>query len=124
MTMSYSVGTDIVEIARINADITGGESRLRTIFTAREIEYCSGSARPEEHYAARFAGKEAIIKAFAPYGIRPGFRDIEITNHDSGYPVAVISHGKAAQYDISLSLSHSCTHAMAVALVMPRQGGI
>ena len=119
--MRYYIGTDIIEIERINSEITNVRSRLERIFTKKEIEYCSKFTKSDEHYAARFAGKEAIIKAFAPCRIRLGFQDIEIINHDLGFPIAVINHDDANMYHISLSLSHSGTHAIAVALVMPMQ---
>lgn len=119
MHMKYYIGTDIIEIERINSEITKVRSRLERIFTKKEIEYCSKFTKSDEHYAARFAGKEATIKAFAPYGIRLGFKNIEIINHDLGFPTVMINHDDANLYHISLSLSHSSTHAIAVALVMP-----
>lgn len=119
--MIYHIGSDIIEIERFNSDICKSDSFLLKIFTKPEIEYCSKFKKADEHYAARFAGKEAVIKAFAPCGIRLAFHDIEITNHESGYPVASINHADAGRYQVSLSLSHSGSHAMAVALVVSLQ---
>jgi holo-[acyl-carrier protein] synthase len=117
----YHIGTDIIEIGRFRQESMTMRSRLEKIFTPKEIDYCSkDEKKTAEHYAARFAGKEAIIKAFTPWGVQLGFRDIEITLHQAGYPVAVITHENADLYDISISLSHSENHAIAVALVALR----
>lgn len=119
-------GIDIVEIERIAASIARhGEPFLARIFTAGEREYCAAMRKPEIFYAARFAAKEAVSKAFGT-GItaQVGWRDIEVRRKASGEPFVAL-HGEGAATarrlgiaEIHLSLSHSDHYAVAHALAV------
>jgi holo-[acyl-carrier protein] synthase len=88
------------------------------LFTAHEIEYCESKRYPAQHFAARFAAKEAMFKAVGT-GWRDGFAftDIEIINDDLGKPACVL-HGKVKQFadDNGLTAVHvSLTHLKDIA---------
>jgi holo-[acyl-carrier protein] synthase len=118
-------GTDIVSVARIAGLIDRrGRAFLERWFTAREIAYCEAKAHPSRHFAARFAAKEAVVKALpvAWEGPLP-WRSIEIINDRRGAP-SVRLDGRfrqavaASNVDrIRISLSHCDEFASAVALV-------
>ena len=121
--MELLVGTDIIDIDRIKTAIekSEGNSFLERIFTLNEIKYCEGrNAAKYESYAARFAGKEAVSKAFGTgIGAKAAFNEIEILNDNLGKPY-VILHGAAKEYfekigstGISISLSHCKSFAIA-----------
>jgi holo-[acyl-carrier protein] synthase len=115
------IGTDIFDVSRMRSKLEGDGGRLReVIFTPREVEYCEEKRYPARHYAARFAAKEALLKALA-YDGRGGlvWRQIEIDRDRSGQP-RVLLHGKLRERAESLfvnrilvSLSHSNTTAVA-----------
>jgi holo-[acyl-carrier protein] synthase len=116
------VGMDLVQISRIAESLEQfGERFLRKLFTEGEIAYARQSATgTSERLAARFAAKEAAIKAFSFSDAGIGWRDIEVCKlPDGGCRLAL--HGKAAQQasqlgvsDIALSLSHDGDYATAV----------
>jgi holo-[acyl-carrier protein] synthase len=119
--MIIGIGSDILEVARFKREIeTEGDNFKNELFTACEIEYCDGKRYPERHYAARFAAKEAILKALAT-GREAGisWRDVEIRNDRNGQPYIVL-FGKAKDIAhnmqvsrILVSLSHTQEWAMA-----------
>ena len=119
--MIVGIGTDIFDVSRMRSKLEGDGGRLReVIFTPREVEYCEEKRYPARHYAARFAAKEALLKALA-YDGRGGlvWRQIEIDRDRSGQP-RVLLHGKLRERAESLfvnrilvSLSHSNTTAVA-----------
>ncbi len=120
------IGVDIVETARIDASVARqGERFLQRVFTESEQGYCSKMNVPGPHYAARFAAKEAVSKAFGT-GIGSGFGwlDIEVRRKASGEPFIVL-HGGAAELaqrlgisDVLLTLSHSEHYAVANAIAV------
>jgi holo-[acyl-carrier protein] synthase len=93
---------------------------LETVFTARELRYCLGKRRQYEHLAARFAGKEAVLKAFGTgMGQRMRWTDVEIVNTVMGRPRVHLS-GEVAAWaqrhdlaDLDVSLSHTADLAIA-----------
>jgi holo-[acyl-carrier protein] synthase len=119
------VGTDIVAVGRIAALIRDrGAAFLDRWFTAREIGYCSGKAVPSRHFAARFAAKEAVVKALPVDWDGPlPWRSIEIGNDPRGVPSVSLSGAildaaaRAGVGEIKVSLSHCDEYATAVALV-------
>jgi holo-[acyl-carrier protein] synthase len=124
------VGTDIVSVPRIEALIRdGGSSFLQRWFTAVEIAYCTAKAVPSRHFAARFAAKEAVVKAlpFAWDGPVP-WRSVEIVNEAHGKPVVRLSGGllaaatRAGVDVVRVSLSHCDEYATATAIVTTRGG--
>ncbi len=119
--MIFGVGNDILEVARLKREIDGdGVSFLNSIFTSKEIEYCQSKRYPERHFAARFAAKEAVIKAFAvgkPHDL--SWNDIEILNYEDGRPfIQLYSRAEDLALalkitGIHLSLSHTSEYALA-----------
>lgn len=130
--MILGTGIDIVEVARIRSSIERfGERFLARLFTAGELAYCRQHRDAAPFFAARFAAKEAVSKAFGTgIGARLGWLDIEVARHASGQPY-VILHGKGLvlmrdmQGDsLHLSLSHTETHAAAVAVLEGSRGSV
>ncbi len=113
---NISIGTDIEEIDRFKNKTLDTDSRfLNYVFTPSELEYCFSKSLPHFHLCARFCAKEAVVKAISAYNIKDVFyKDVEITNKSSGYPVAVIK--KYPDIKIKISLSHSKTYATATAI--------
>ena len=131
--MKIFTGTDIIEVNRIQKAMKDENFKTR-VFTDEEIEYCEKFGdKKYEHYAARFAGKEAIFKAISPeltskYDI--GWKNIEIQRTEEGRPVVSIvgdTEGKLAiiiekikeeNMVIDVSLSHLESYAIATATVV------
>lgn len=120
------IGNEIVECLRIARMVERHEELfLRKVFTRREIEYCSARARANQHYAGRWAAKEAVLKALGtPLRSGMSFRDIELRVHSNGN-IAVALAGKARDIcaarsivDMMISISHCHTYASAVAIAV------
>jgi len=114
-------GIDIAEVPRIAASITRfGDRFLRRVFTEEEIRYCESKANRVERYAARFAAKEAAMKAIGTgwnHGV--AWRDVEVCRQPGGRPT-ITFHRRAAEFAtklgavrVALSLSHTAQHAIA-----------
>jgi len=120
------IGTDIVECLRIAQMIERhGELFLTRVYTPREIEYCSARKAATQHYAGRWAAKEAVLKALGTGWARGiTWRDIEVRNDESGRPSIALAGGArdaAERQRISemlISISHCRTHATAYALAV------
>ena len=122
--MVFGIGTDIIEIQRVEEKLrrTGG---LKTrVFTPREIAYCESKAKSAQHFAARFAAKEAFLKAIGT-GWSRGYRfvDIEILNNEQGKPELLLQ-GKVKSFceengitGFHVSLSHIKDLAKAVVVL-------
>ncbi|AMV31786.1 Holo-[acyl-carrier-protein] synthase [Pirellula sp. SH-Sr6A] len=118
-----SIGTDIIECVRIAQMIEKhGEIFLQRVFTPREIQYCSSRKAATQHYAGRWAAKEAVLKVLGT-GWAKGIQwtDIEVINEVSGAPTLTM-HGKAAEIarergirEVMLSISHCRGYATAFA---------
>jgi len=108
------LGVDIAETDRLERAILRHERAfLERVFTPSEIQYCERHKNKFERYAARFAAKEAAMKALGT-GWRKGvrWRDIEVKNEPGGKP-ALYLHGKAGEYATRLGANHlvvSITH--------------
>jgi len=119
--MIVGTGVDLAEVPRIKASIERyGEKFIRRIYTPAEIAYVERKANKFERYAARFAAKEAGMKAIGT-GWRHGVRwqDFEVSNLASGKPTLRL-HGVAARVagmlgvkNISLSITHTAELGMA-----------
>ena len=115
------IGVDLVECARIQHSLDRfGEKFLHRVFTEGEIEYSMSMKFPARHLAARFAGKEAVAKAFGTgIGKAMGWRNIDIRKKPSGEPFLVFSgpaQELAKQRGVTsalITLSHTDHHAMA-----------
>lgn len=120
------IGTDIVECLRIAQMIERhGELFLTRVYTPREIEYCSSRKSATQHYAGRWAAKEAVLKAMGT-GWAKGisWRDIEIRTDEGGRP-SILLGGAAREIceqrgvrDMLISISHCRSHATAYALAV------
>ncbi len=119
--MIYGIGTDIVEVDRIkNAVQKWGDKFLRRIFDDDEISYCHRNKNPFPSLAARFAAKEAFIKAISGVeagGRTPKLSDIVILNHLSGKPYIDLRGDLKERYVINLTLSHERHYAVATVIV-------
>lgn len=119
--MIVGTGVDLAEVDRIRESVERfGEKFLHRIYTAREIAYVERKANKYERYAARFAAKEAGMKAIGT-GWRKGVRwqDFEVVNLPSGRPTLLL-HGVAAEFaarlgvtNIQLSLTHTAQLGLA-----------
>jgi holo-[acyl-carrier protein] synthase len=118
-------GVDLCEVPRIEAAVSRYGSRfLQRIFTAREIAYANRKANRFERYAARFAAKEAGMKALG-VGWTGGiaWRDFEVVNLPSGRPTLTF-HGRAAELaaklgvrNVALSITHTKEQALAMVIL-------
>src|SRR5262245_22463303 len=109
------LGLDIVEIERIEKLARRNARFLPRVFTEQEIRYCSSKKNRWQHFAARFAAKEAVWKALGQEGV--ALKDISVRRDAAGKP-GVLLRGRVAK-NIELSLSHSDHYAVAVALSRP-----
>ncbi|PWT80421.1 MAG: ACP synthase [Acidobacteria bacterium] len=120
------IGTDIVECARILRMIERhGDVFLRRVFTEHEIRYCQSKKRATEHFAGRWAAKEAILKSIGT-GLRKGINwtDLEVHQDDLGKPQVRVG-GTAREVmrqlhvvNIYISISHCRAYATAYALAV------
>jgi holo-[acyl-carrier protein] synthase len=123
--MILGIGTDVAEVGRIRESISRfGERFLHRVYTERERAYASSKANAPERFAARFAAKEAGMKAIGT-GWRLGvtWKDFEVVNELSGRPVLLL-HGVAKAIAdrlgverISISLTHTAEMAFAIVIV-------
>jgi len=122
--MIIGTGVDICEVPRIAASIARfGDRFLQRVFTPAEIRYCQSKKNSVERFAARFAAKEAAMKALGTGAARGvTWRSIEVGHAPGGRPTLVL-HGKTSQIAgqigakwMSLSLTHTETTAMAVVI--------
>jgi holo-[acyl-carrier protein] synthase len=117
-----SVGVDICDIKRMRKIEEKFKARfLQKIFTSKEIAYCEKKHNKHSSYAARFAAKEAFLKAIGT-GLRDGFqwKDVEIENDNLGKPYFKF-YGQTAKFiakhDVHLSLSHTEKDAIAFVII-------
>jgi holo-[acyl-carrier protein] synthase len=114
--MSAGVGIDLLEIERMERALERHPRLAERVFTSGEREYAAARSRPGRHLAARFAAKEAVVKAL---GLTGGFslREIEVV---AGEPPTVRLSGHAAEaakgLRVDISLSHSRDNAAAIAV--------
>lgn len=121
--MVIGIGIDIIEIDRIKKSIDRfGEKFLKKIFTETEIKYCDSKFNRYQHYAARFAAKEAIYKALATgWKKQANWKSMEIVNDSTGLPYVII-YGKLKEFihddkEIKISMSHSDNYVTCVAII-------
>jgi len=119
--MVYGIGIDMIEVMRIEKQVSAGPRFIERIFTPHEIGYCEKKKNKAQNFAARFAAKEAFLKALGT-GWRKGiaFKEIEVVNDELGKPEIVL-YGKAKQMAeerkiirIQLSLTHLKEMASAI----------
>ena len=121
--MKIRTGIDMIEIERIKQSIEETEGKFcERVYTEKEIEYCeSKKTQKYQHYAARFAAKEAFFKAVSPllenkYDI--GWKDMEVLNDENGRPYVHILSEKVPNIEnIDISISHCKAYAIANVIV-------
>lgn len=124
--MKVTCGTDIIEINRIKENIENlGEKFLNRVFTEKEIKYCeSKKAQKAQHYAGRFAAKEATFKAISSMlgdKFSICWKDIEVVNDKNGKPTLnIIGINMDGIESIDLSISHCREYAVANVTVLMR----
>jgi holo-[acyl-carrier protein] synthase len=115
--MAAGIGIDLLEIGRLERALERHPRLAERVFTRAERDYAAARTRPGRHLAARFAAKEAVVKAL---GLTDGFglKEIEVV---AGQPPRARLSGRAAEAaagrEVEISLTHSREHAAAVAIV-------
>lgn len=121
--MQIKCGIDIIEISRVKEAIEDTKQAfLERVYTQKEIDYCESKKKMKyQHYAARFAAKEAFFKAisdfFVPYEIT--WKDIELTNNEKGRPqIRLLQKQIPNLQNIDISLSHCKEYAVATVTIL------
>jgi len=119
------IGTDLVELDRFRTALTRTPGIVDRLFTDDERAYAQLRHDPTERFAARFAAKEAVLKAMGAGIGECAFREIEVMRAESGAP-SVRLHGKAASLaadrgvgEWRLTLTHTASLAQAIAVALP-----
>ncbi|HRV09115.1 MAG TPA: holo-ACP synthase [Acidobacteriota bacterium] len=122
--MVIGIGIDIVEVHRIREALENAEALVRRVFTEQEREYCGSRKNRYQHYAGRFAAKEAALKALGT-GWQQGIRwqDVEVLPGELGRP-EVTFHGRAAEIFAQkqgvrahLTITHAEAYAVAAVVL-------
>ena len=119
--MKIACGTDIIEIDRIKNSIEKYDVKFKeNLYTEKEIEYCeSRKVQKYQHYAARFAAKEAIFKAISKNLSNDySLKDFEIVNDENGKPEVVLNKEIDEIENIDISISHCKDYAVAMVVVL------
>lgn len=122
----FEIGIDIVSVWRVRENIEQyGKAYLEKIFLPAEIEYCSGKAKPEIHFAGMFAAKEAVWKALKLPGNGPVlWNQIEISHTPDNAPAVILHHkidklrSPPFEGTLTLSVSHCDEYAVGAALAI------
>jgi len=118
------VGVDLVDVPAFGARFDGRDDLLAETFSGAELAYCRTQAHPWTHLAARFAAREATLKALGTgWAGTMTWRDVEVTRDPAGAPSLALNGaladavGKAGFTRSAVSLSHTETHAIAVVVL-------
>lgn len=128
--MIVGTGIDIVEVFRMRDAISKwGSSFLTKVFTNKEISYSNSKRFAPQHFAARFAAKEAVVKAFGEARKSPvNWTDIEVFNDKEGRPVMLLSNEalklkrRKNVSEVIVSMSHSKNYAVASVILLRKSG--
>jgi holo-[acyl-carrier protein] synthase len=120
------IGTDVVEVLRIAQMIERhGELFIQRVYTPFEIDYCNARKAATQHFAGRWAAKEAILKALGTGWARGlSWTDMEVRNDEAGRPSVRLGGGardvceKLGITDMLITISHCRTHATAFAIAV------
>jgi len=126
--MILGIGIDIIEVKRVEKLLEKwGESFVRRVFLPEEIEYCRSKKHPAQHYAARIAVKEAVLKAFGEgWSEKIGWKDIIVRRSLKGQPqVELTGPGKKLKAEkgverVLVSLSHADNYSVAQAIIIKK----
>jgi holo-[acyl-carrier protein] synthase len=122
----WRIGVDLVDAQALEARFTGREEALGDVLSDAELTYCRRQQRPWPHVAARFAAKEALLKALQT-GLSGTmcWREVEVLRDPAGAPSLAVTGAVADALHArhlrvaSVSLSHTVSHAIAVVLLAP-----
>ena len=119
MKNNFKIGTDIIEVHRINKLIENyNYNFFNKIFTEREVKWCLSKKYPQIHFSGRFAAKEAIKKALFGYGEDlVSFKSIEILREINKPPYVNLSFSNSNKYSCEITISHTHQYATAVAVI-------
>lgn len=118
-TENFGIGTDIESIDRFRRLNIKNNPFLNRAFTKKEIDYCFSKKEHAHHLAARYCGKEAVVKALNSMGKpSPDYKKVEILNNELGIPLVNISDEGYKNLKVHLSLSHCEDKAIAFAVVI------
>lgn len=122
MSRVTGIGIDLEEIPRFAELLDQWHGRFeRKLFTEAEIAYCRGKTLPAQHFAARFAAKEAFAKAIGTgWSGHFSWKDVEVCNDEAGKPSFVLHNSLRERFgamNIHLSLSHSTSHVTAMVVI-------
>jgi holo-[acyl-carrier protein] synthase len=118
------MGLDIVEVRRISRALQGGDEMANRVFTENELEYCRARKNQFQHFAGRFAAKEAALKALGT-GWQEGIRwkDVEVVPGELGKPLLNF-HGRAKEIfeasgakDAHVTITHASEYAVAAVVI-------
>ena len=116
----YGIGTDIIEILRIETSINRTKTFKEKVYTKNEIEHIEKKRNPYASYAGRFAAKEAVSKALGT-GVRNfSLRDIEILNDELGKPNIILYNNLkdfTKNFVFQVSISHSKEYAVSTVII-------
>ncbi|MBS3105526.1 holo-ACP synthase [Candidatus Woesearchaeota archaeon] len=117
---NFAIGTDIESIGRFRKlNHTDHDIFLNKVFTKNELDYCFSKEVHASCLAARYAGKEAIVKALSSMGKASlDYKALEIFNNEKGVPIATINDIDFRNLQVHLSLSHCGDKAIAFAVVI------
>jgi holo-[acyl-carrier protein] synthase len=123
--MIHGIGTDLVEVCRIERILKKwGDRFLQRVYANDEIEYCNNKAFPAIHFAARFAAKESFLKSLGiGLGMGVKLREIEVSNNELGSPVLKVNKKIGNILDnlgvnaVHVSMTHTREHAQAIVVL-------
>jgi holo-[acyl-carrier protein] synthase len=123
--MIHGIGTDLVEVSRIERILKRwGDRFINRVYARDEIEYCKNKAFPAMHFAARFAAKESFLKSLGVgLGMGVKLREIEVSNNALGSPVLKMNERIVNILDnlgvnaIHVSMTHTREHAHAIVVL-------
>jgi holo-[acyl-carrier protein] synthase len=122
--MIVGVGIDMIEVERVGASVQRENGFKERVFSANEIAFCEARKEKAQHYAARFAAKEAFLKATGRgLGLGYSLHEVEIIHEEEGRPVIQLHGGfkeeakRKGWSKIQVSLSHVKTMACAVVII-------
>jgi holo-[acyl-carrier protein] synthase len=128
MARIVGIGTEITECLRIARLIERhGEQFIDRVYTAAEVRYCQGRPQSTQHFAARWAAKQAILKALGLPSARAAWTEIEIRRASSGRPTVAVCGAikdhieEQGVSDVLVSFSHCRMHAIAHAIVLGKE---
>ncbi len=110
------IGVDIEDISRFE-EMKLSDPFFTRVYSEKECDYCFSKKNPYPHFTANFCGKEAVIKALTPLGIKLSPNQIEILRGDNQEPIVILSGFLDIDINIHISLSHSLSNAIAFVMI-------